>query len=202
MKLWPSGDLQGATLASHWTFTPSTTGGSPCPDTSTSSGPRKYLDQFKSCRVCVPGTCKSTCLCSGNGIGTGTSTCICPGPGTKTGTCTSYIPGTVCGPGPGTGTDTGLSPGHRLCLGPDLKLLVLRRSVVVIGAPKATNNQSGVEEGGAVYLCPWNTGDVSSSMCDVINLDGTGVLAPPPLPSCVLLAVCVCASDNVTCCAR
>lgn len=26
MKLWPSVDLQGATLASHWTSTPSTTG--------------------------------------------------------------------------------------------------------------------------------------------------------------------------------
>lgn len=61
----------------------------------------------------------------------------------------------------------------------------------MIGAPKTSNNQSGVEEGGAVYLCPWNARDVTSSMCDVINLDATGVFAPPPaLLRRELLAVC------------
>lgn len=160
MKLWHSGDLQGATLASHWTFTPLTTG-----------------------RSLEPG----------------------PGPGLGTSARTSLCPGSVYGPGPcpiyGTGTDTDFgpgpvdSPGPGLCPipGPDLKLPVLCRSVIVIGAPKASNNQSDIEQGGAVYLCPWNTGDVTSSMCDIINLDATGVLAPPPpLPPFRGVVRCVC----------
>lgn len=63
----------------------------------------------------------------------------------------------------------------------------LHRSFVVIGAPKASTNQSGVEEGGAVYLCPWTTGDMTSSPCNVIDFEAAGVLAPPPLLPLLLL---------------
>lgn len=124
---------------------------------------------------------------------------LCPG----TGTGTSPFHGPVCGPGTGTDAGASTSLGPALCLDPDLNLLVLYRSIVVIGAPKASNNQSGVEEGGAVYLCPWNTDTVMSSMCDVINLDAAGVLAPPTPPSPLKGATCcVCASDDVASCAR
>lgn len=84
-----------------------------------------------------------------------------------------YCPGPYYGPSP--------------C--PDLKLLVLCRSIIVIGAPTASNNQSGVEKGGAVYLCPWNTEDVTSSMCDVINLDATGLLRSLLLEALVSLCL-------------
>lgn len=73
----------------------------------------------------------------------------------------------------------------------------LHRSFVVIGAPKASTNQSGVEEGGAVYLCPWTTGDVTSSSCNVINFEAAGVLAPPPPPAPA--AVCVVCADVTSC---
>uniref|UniRef100_A0A8P4K5X6 Integrin, alpha 2b n=1 Tax=Dicentrarchus labrax TaxID=13489 RepID=A0A8P4K5X6_DICLA len=45
------------------------------------------------------------------------------------------------------------------------------RSSVVIGAPKANTNQSGVREGGGVFLCPWSPG---GGACDIINFDLEG----------------------------
>ncbi|XP_008298146.1 integrin alpha-IIb [Stegastes partitus] len=45
------------------------------------------------------------------------------------------------------------------------------RSFVVVGAPKANTNQSGVTEGGGVFLCPWSPG---SGACDIIDFDPTG----------------------------
>ncbi|XP_044038187.1 integrin alpha-IIb [Siniperca chuatsi] len=44
-------------------------------------------------------------------------------------------------------------------------------SFVVIGAPKANTSQSGVTEGGGVFLCPWSPGGGS---CDIINFDLEG----------------------------
>lgn len=48
---------------------------------------------------------------------------------------------------------------------------VLCRSFVVIGAPKANTSQSGVTEGGSVFLCPWSPGGGS---CDIIKFDLEG----------------------------
>ncbi|XP_076609166.1 integrin alpha-IIb isoform X1 [Chaetodon auriga] len=45
------------------------------------------------------------------------------------------------------------------------------RSFVVIGAPKANTNQSGVTEGGAVFLCPWSP---KGGTCDIISFDLEG----------------------------
>ncbi|TKS65009.1 Arf-GAP with [Collichthys lucidus] len=45
------------------------------------------------------------------------------------------------------------------------------RSFVVIGAPKANTNQSGVMEGGEVFLCPWSP---EGGTCDIINFDLEG----------------------------
>ncbi|XP_051249601.1 integrin alpha-IIb isoform X2 [Dicentrarchus labrax] len=45
------------------------------------------------------------------------------------------------------------------------------KSSVVIGAPKANTNQSGVREGGGVFLCPWSPG---GGACDIINFDLEG----------------------------
>ncbi|XP_070704517.1 integrin alpha-IIb [Pempheris klunzingeri] len=45
------------------------------------------------------------------------------------------------------------------------------RSCVVIGAPKANTSQSGVTEGGAVFLCPWSP---EGGACDIINFDLEG----------------------------
>nr|XP_046272008.1 integrin alpha-IIb isoform X2 [Scatophagus argus] len=44
-------------------------------------------------------------------------------------------------------------------------------SYVVIGAPKANTTQSGVMEGGGVFLCPWSPG---GRACDIINFDLEG----------------------------
>ncbi|XP_041812274.1 integrin alpha-IIb isoform X2 [Chelmon rostratus] len=44
-------------------------------------------------------------------------------------------------------------------------------SFVVIGAPKANTNQSGVTEGGGVFLCPWSPED---GTCDIIDFDQEG----------------------------
>ncbi|XP_038565470.1 integrin alpha-IIb isoform X1 [Micropterus salmoides] len=44
-------------------------------------------------------------------------------------------------------------------------------SFVVIGAPKANTSQSGVTEGGGVFLCPWSPG---GGTCDIINFDLEG----------------------------
>ncbi|KAM9346618.1 integrin alpha-IIb [Symphorus nematophorus] len=46
------------------------------------------------------------------------------------------------------------------------------QSFVVIGAPKADNNQSGVREGGAVFRCPWSPG--GGGACDIIDFDVDG----------------------------
>ncbi|KAM8724532.1 integrin alpha-IIb isoform 1-T1 [Acanthopagrus schlegelii] len=45
------------------------------------------------------------------------------------------------------------------------------RVFVVIGAPKANTSQSGVTEGGGVFLCPWSAG---GGTCDVIDFDLEG----------------------------
>ncbi|TKS65007.1 Integrin alpha-5 [Collichthys lucidus] len=45
------------------------------------------------------------------------------------------------------------------------------KSFVVIGAPKANTNQSGVMEGGEVFLCPWSP---EGGTCDIINFDLEG----------------------------
>ncbi|XP_027132075.1 integrin alpha-IIb isoform X4 [Larimichthys crocea] len=45
------------------------------------------------------------------------------------------------------------------------------KSFVVIGAPKANTNQSGVMEGGGVFLCPWSP---EGGTCDIINFDLEG----------------------------
>uniref|UniRef100_A0A671V5M7 Integrin alpha-IIb-like n=1 Tax=Sparus aurata TaxID=8175 RepID=A0A671V5M7_SPAAU len=42
---------------------------------------------------------------------------------------------------------------------------------VVIGAPKANTSQSGVTEGGSVFLCPWSPG---GRTCDIIDFDLEG----------------------------
>lgn len=52
-----------------------------------------------------------------------------------------------------------------------IMFFVLCRSCIVIGAPKANTNQSGVTEGGGVYLCPWSPG---GGACDIINFDLEG----------------------------
>ncbi|XP_071319798.1 integrin alpha-IIb [Trachinotus anak] len=48
---------------------------------------------------------------------------------------------------------------------------ISNKSFVVIGAPKANTSQSGVMEGGGVFLCPLSTADGS---CDIINFDLKG----------------------------
>ncbi|XP_040917919.1 integrin alpha-IIb isoform X2 [Toxotes jaculatrix] len=45
------------------------------------------------------------------------------------------------------------------------------KSFAVIGAPKANTNQSGVTEGGGVFLCPLSPG---GGACDIINFDLKG----------------------------
>ncbi|XP_042338680.1 integrin alpha-IIb-like, partial [Plectropomus leopardus] len=45
------------------------------------------------------------------------------------------------------------------------------KSFVVIGAPKADTNQSGVTKGGGVFLCPWSPG---GGACDIVNFDLKG----------------------------
>lgn len=180
MKLWRSGDLQGATLASQWTFTPSTTGESPEPGPgpgtcaspslgTISPGPGQDLDQSKSSPIYVPDPVPVFVLVLFVVL------VLVP--------VLFLVPSTILILSKNQVLVLVLdSLGRSLYPFPDLKLLVPCRSVIVIGAPKASNNQSGVEEGGAVYLCPWNTSDVTSSMCDVINLDATGVFAPPSPP--------------------
>nr|XP_020477322.1 integrin alpha-V-like [Monopterus albus] len=42
---------------------------------------------------------------------------------------------------------------------------------VVIGAPKANTSQSGVMQGGGVFLCSWSPG---GGACDIINFDLKG----------------------------
>eukprot|EP00064_Thunnus_orientalis_P022298 superscaffoldBa00007398_g22490 len=44
-------------------------------------------------------------------------------------------------------------------------------SFVVIGAPKANTSQSGVMEGGGVFLCPWSP---AGGTCNIIKFDVTG----------------------------
>uniref|UniRef100_A0A4W6EXP5 Uncharacterized protein n=1 Tax=Lates calcarifer TaxID=8187 RepID=A0A4W6EXP5_LATCA len=48
---------------------------------------------------------------------------------------------------------------------------ISNKSFVVIGAPKANTSQSGVTEGGSVFLCPWSPGGGS---CDIIKFDLEG----------------------------
>ncbi|XP_044188573.1 integrin alpha-IIb isoform X2 [Thunnus albacares] len=45
------------------------------------------------------------------------------------------------------------------------------KSFVVIGAPKANTSQSGVMEGGGVFLCPWSP---AGGTCNIIKFDVTG----------------------------
>ncbi|KAM3597151.1 uncharacterized protein V6R79_000563 [Siganus canaliculatus] len=45
------------------------------------------------------------------------------------------------------------------------------RSYVLIGAPRANTSQSGVTEGGAVFLCPWSPG---GGTCDILHFDREG----------------------------
>ncbi|XP_039980117.1 integrin alpha-IIb [Xiphias gladius] len=45
------------------------------------------------------------------------------------------------------------------------------RSFILIGAPKGNTSQSGVMEGGGVFLCPMSPG---GGTCDIINLDLKG----------------------------
>ncbi|XP_042249864.1 integrin alpha-IIb isoform X1 [Thunnus maccoyii] len=45
------------------------------------------------------------------------------------------------------------------------------KSFVVIGAPKANTSQSGVMEGGGVFLCPWSP---AGETCNIIKFDVTG----------------------------
>ncbi|XP_049416848.1 integrin alpha-IIb isoform X1 [Epinephelus fuscoguttatus] len=45
------------------------------------------------------------------------------------------------------------------------------KSYIVIGAPKANTSQSGVMEGGGVFLCPWSP---AGGTCDIINFDLKG----------------------------
>ncbi|XP_030591819.1 integrin alpha-IIb [Archocentrus centrarchus] len=45
------------------------------------------------------------------------------------------------------------------------------KSFVVVGAPKANTSQSGVTEGGGVFLCPWSP---RGGACDIIDFDPTG----------------------------
>ncbi|CAK6984596.1 LOW QUALITY PROTEIN: integrin alpha-IIb%2C partial [Scomber scombrus] len=45
------------------------------------------------------------------------------------------------------------------------------KSFVVIGAPKANTSQSGVIEGGGVFLCPWSP---AGGNCDIIEFDVEG----------------------------
>ncbi|XP_071400047.1 integrin alpha-IIb-like, partial [Centroberyx affinis] len=42
---------------------------------------------------------------------------------------------------------------------------------VLIGAPRANSSQSGVREGGGVFLCPWSPG---GGACDIIDFDLKG----------------------------
>ncbi|KAM9744856.1 integrin alpha-IIb [Menidia menidia] len=44
-------------------------------------------------------------------------------------------------------------------------------SYVAVGAPKANTSQSGVAEGGAVFLCPWPPG---GGACDITDFDQSG----------------------------
>ncbi|KAM7387667.1 hypothetical protein PAMA_010011 [Pampus argenteus] len=48
---------------------------------------------------------------------------------------------------------------------------IKNKSFIVIGAPKANTNQSGVTEGGGVFLCPWSP---AGGTCDIINFDLKG----------------------------
>ncbi|XP_047428483.1 integrin alpha-IIb [Mugil cephalus] len=48
---------------------------------------------------------------------------------------------------------------------------VIDKSYVVIGAPKANTSQSGVMEGGGVFLCPWSPG---GGDCNIVEFDLKG----------------------------
>ncbi|KAM4598211.1 integrin alpha-IIb [Polymixia lowei] len=45
------------------------------------------------------------------------------------------------------------------------------KTYIVIGAPRANSSQSGVSEGGAVFLCPWS---LEGGACDIIDFDLKG----------------------------